>query len=74
MKENPNFSTAVKQLPLTRKGDQVRLMVPNANVQIYTGLQKIWAGNTPADEVFAEVAVRLRKSVDRYGETILEHL
>ncbi|WP_371797431.1 ABC transporter substrate-binding protein [Streptomyces sp. NBC_01718] len=74
MKENPNFSTAVKQLPLTRKGDQVRLMVPNANVQIYTGLQKIWAGNTPADEVFAEVAVRLRKSVDRYGATILEHL
>lgn len=72
--EDPNFSTAVKQLPHTRKGDQVRMMVPNANVQIYTGLQKIWTGNTPAHQAFSDVASRLRKGVDRHRQSIEEHL
>ncbi|WP_329173836.1 ABC transporter substrate-binding protein [Streptomyces sp. NBC_01477] len=72
--EDPNYSTAVKQFPLVRKGDRVRLMVPNANVQIYTGLQRMWSGNTPAETAFSDVAAKLRKGVDRYRRTIEEHL
>ncbi|WP_431774421.1 ABC transporter substrate-binding protein [Streptomyces cucumeris] len=74
LKKDPNFSTAVRQLPHTRKGDQVRMMVPNANVQIYTGLQRIWTADTPAREAFEGVALRLRKGVDRHRESIEEHL
>ncbi|GHJ41080.1 ABC transporter substrate-binding protein [Streptomyces sp. TS71-3] len=74
MRDDPNFTTAVRQLELTRKGDQVRMMIPNANVRIYTALQRIWSGNTPAQQAFSEVADQLRKGVDRYGTTIEEHL
>ena len=74
MKDDPNYTTAVRQLELTRKGDQVRMMIPNANVRIYTALQRIWSGNTPAQQAFSEVADQLRKGVDRYGTMIEEHL
>ncbi|MFB8271934.1 ABC transporter substrate-binding protein [Streptomyces sp. NPDC055955] len=74
MKDDPNVNTAVRQLPLTRQGDQVRMMVPNANVQIYTGLQNIWSANVPAEKAFADVAERLRKNVDRHRDSIEEHL
>ncbi|WP_255953650.1 ABC transporter substrate-binding protein [Streptomyces odontomachi] len=74
MKSNPNYTTAVRQLELTRKGDQVRMMIPNANVDIYIALQRIWSGNTPAQDAFSAVADQLRKGVDRYGPMIKEHL
>ncbi|MFI6348359.1 ABC transporter substrate-binding protein [Streptomyces sp. NPDC050560] len=74
MKDDPNFTTAVKQLELTRKGDQVRMMIPNANVRVYTGLQGIWSANTPAEKAFHGVADQLRKGVDHYRETIEKHL
>ncbi len=74
MKDDPNYTTAVKQLELTRHGDQVRMMIPNANVRIYIALQRIWSGNTPAQDAFSAVADQLRKGVDRYGPMIKEHL
>jgi sn-glycerol 3-phosphate transport system substrate-binding protein len=74
MKTDPNFTTAVQQLELTRHGDQVRMMIPNANVRIYIALQRIWSANTPAQQAFAQVADQLRKGVDRYGPMIKEHV
>jgi sn-glycerol 3-phosphate transport system substrate-binding protein len=74
LRDDPNYSTAVKQLELTSKGDQVRMMIPNANVRIYTALQRIWSGNTPSQQAFSEVGDQLRKSVDRYRTMIEEHL
>ncbi|WP_329164407.1 ABC transporter substrate-binding protein [Streptomyces sp. NBC_01267] len=74
MKNDPAFATAVRQLDLTRPCDQVRMMIPNANVRIYTALQRIWSANTSAQQAFAEVADQLRKGVNRYGPMIEEHL
>ena len=71
---DPNFSTAVKQLEIVRKEDEVRLMVPNANILIYTGLQKIWTDNSPAKQVFAEVAGQLQKATDKVRKNIEKHL
>ncbi|MFD0821367.1 extracellular solute-binding protein [Micromonospora zhanjiangensis] len=62
--ERPQFKVAVDQLPKTQAQDPVRLMVPNANKAIYGGLQKIWADNRPAQEVFTAVAAELRKSTE----------
>jgi sn-glycerol 3-phosphate transport system substrate-binding protein len=72
--DDPNFSTAVKQLDIVRKEDEVRLMVPNANILIYTGLQKIWANNTPAKQVFADVAGQLKKATDKVRKNIEKHI
>lgn len=74
MRNDPNFTTAVRQLERTSKGDRVRMMIPNANVRIYTALQRVWSGNTPAEQAFAKVGDQLRKSVDRYRTVIEEHL
>ncbi|MFF2652263.1 ABC transporter substrate-binding protein [Streptomyces sp. NPDC058045] len=74
MRADPNFTTAVRQLEHTRHCDQVRMMIPNANVRIYTALQRIWTANTPAHEAFSETAEQLRKNVDHYRATIEAHL
>ncbi|HEY3507085.1 MAG TPA: ABC transporter substrate-binding protein [Actinocatenispora sp.] len=72
--DNPNFSTAVKQLDIVRKEDEVRLMVPNANILIYTGLQKIWTNNQPAKQVFTDVAGQIRKATDKVRKNIEKHV
>lgn len=64
MQENPNFGVAVEQLPTTRVADDVRLFVPNANVQVYEGLQKIWADNQRPEDVFVTVAEELRRATE----------
>lgn len=71
--ERPSFKIAVEQLPKTQAQDVVRLMVPNANRVIYGGLQKIYADNRPAQEVFTEVANELRKSTESVREAIEKH-
>ena len=74
IRTDPNFSTAVRQLSMVRKEDEMRLMVPNSNILIYTGLQKIWANNQPAGTVFSEVAGQLRKATDKVRTNIEKHL
>ncbi|MGA8113885.1 MAG: ABC transporter substrate-binding protein [Actinocatenispora sp.] len=71
---DPNFSTAVRQLSIVRKEDEVRLMVPNSNILIYTGLQKIWSSNKPAGQVFGQVADQLRKATAKVRDTIEKHV
>lgn len=63
--QNPNFEVAIKQLPKTRKEDAVRLFVPNANITLYEGLQRIWSKNEHADVVFKDVASDLNKATDK---------
>lgn len=67
--ENPSFGLAVEQLAYTRKEDDVRLFVPNANITIYQGLQRIWTKNEPAGTVLADVAADLRKAVEEIRPT-----
>jgi sn-glycerol 3-phosphate transport system substrate-binding protein len=72
--ERPAFKIAVDQLPKTQAQDVVRLMVPNANRVIYEGLQKIYADNRPAQEVFTQVANELRKSTESVKASIEKHM
>jgi sn-glycerol 3-phosphate transport system substrate-binding protein len=74
LKANPNYNVAVEQLAKVRKEDEVRLMVPNSNVMIYTGLQKIWSDNAPAQGVFDTVASQLTKATDQVKAQIEKHV
>jgi sn-glycerol 3-phosphate transport system substrate-binding protein len=74
LKTNPNFSVALKQLPKTRKQDAVRLLVPNANITVYTGLQKVWADGQSPKAVLKDVAERLRKATERVADSINSHI
>jgi sn-glycerol 3-phosphate transport system substrate-binding protein len=71
--ERPGYKVAVDQLPRTQAQDPVRLLVPNANKSIYGGLQKIWADNQPAQQVFASVAEELRKSSESVKDAVAKH-
>ncbi|HWD82555.1 MAG TPA: ABC transporter substrate-binding protein [Kribbella sp.] len=57
--EQPNYGVAIAQLQNARRQDAIRLYGRNANVQIYTGLQQIYADNAKPQKVFGSVAKRL---------------
>ncbi|OIV37599.1 hypothetical protein BIV57_10310 [Mangrovactinospora gilvigrisea] len=74
MKADPNFTTSIQQLARTRNQDLARLLVPNANVKVYTGLQKIWSDDADPAKVFRQVADQLRKGMDRVRDSIEQHV
>ena len=73
--EQPNYGVAIAQLENARQQDAIRLYGRNANVQIYTGLQQIYADNAQPKKVFASVARRLEAIGDEvqrlYEEKVL---
>jgi sn-glycerol 3-phosphate transport system substrate-binding protein len=71
--QRPGYKVAVDQLPKTHAQDQVRLLVPNANKSIYGGLQKIYADNQPAQQIFTSVAEELRKSSESVRDAVSKH-
>lgn len=68
--ENPNFKTAVDQLPQTRAQDAARVFVRNGDQIIGKGLERIIVNGEAADAVFADVNGELTKG----AEPILEDL
>lgn len=73
--EQPNYGVAIAQLENARQQDAIRLYGRNANVQIYTGLQQIYADNAQPKKVFGSVAKRLEAIGDEvkrlYEEKVL---
>jgi ABC-type glycerol-3-phosphate transport system substrate-binding protein len=73
--EKPNYGVAIAQLANARRQDAIRLYGRNANVNIYTGLQQIYADNAAPKEVFGSVARRLEAIGDEvrrlYEEKVL---
>jgi sn-glycerol 3-phosphate transport system substrate-binding protein len=63
-KQNPNFKVAVEQLPKTQPQDTARLIIPNGDQTIGTGLERILTNNEPADKVFADVAAQLNRDAE----------
>ena len=47
---------AVEQLPKTQAQETARLLIPNGDGTIGTGLERILVNNEPAEKVFADVA------------------
>lgn len=68
--DNPNFKTAVDQLPKTRAQDSARVFVRNGDQIIGKGLERIVVNNEAPDAVFAEVGAELQEA----AEPILEDL
>ncbi|CAA9382876.1 MAG: Glycerol-3-phosphate ABC transporter, substrate-binding protein UgpB [uncultured Chloroflexia bacterium] len=68
--ENPNYKVAVDQLPKTQPQDTARLLIPNGDQTIGTGLERIMANNEPADKVFAEVAAQLERDAQEVKDQL----
>jgi len=57
--QNPNFKTAVDQLPQTQPQDAARVYIPGGDQIIGKGLERITISNEEVATVFAEVAQTL---------------
>ncbi len=60
--ENPNFKTAVEQLPLTRAQDAARVFVRNGDQIIGKGLERIIVNREDTAKVFGEVNAELTEA------------
>jgi sn-glycerol 3-phosphate transport system substrate-binding protein len=68
--ENPNFKTAVDQLPLTRPQDAARVFIPNGDQIIGAGLERIVINFEDPQPVFDEVAATLTEEAQPVSEAI----
>ena len=68
--ENPNFRTAVEQLPLTQPQDSARVFFPNGDQIIGTGLERITINQEDPQPVFDEVAAPLTEEAQPVPEAL----
>lgn len=68
--ENPNFKVAVEQLEKTQPQDTARLLVPNGDQTIGTGLERIFVNNEPAAATFKGVAEQLKRDAQEVKDQI----
>lgn len=68
--ENPNFKTAVDQLPMTQPQDSARVFIPNGDQIIGKGLERIMVNREEVQPVFDEVAATLTEE----AQPVLEAL
>jgi sn-glycerol 3-phosphate transport system substrate-binding protein len=67
-KQKPNFTTAVKQLALTKPQDWARVGIPNGDQMIGKGLERITVAQEPVEAVFKDLQAQLEKE----GRPIVE--
>ena len=68
--KNPNFKTAVDQLPKTRQQDSARVWIPNGDQIIGKGLEQILVNNQDAQTAFDDVA----KTLTEEAQPVIEAL
>lgn len=68
--DNPNFKTAVDQLPLTQAQDAARVFIPNGDQIIGKGLERITINGEEVQPVFDDVANTLTEE----AQPVLEAL
>ena len=68
--ENPNFRTAVEQLPMTQPQDSARVFIPNGDQIIGAGLERIVINGEEPQPVFDEVANTLTQEAQPVLEAI----
>lgn len=68
--ENPNFKTAVEQLPLTKPQDAARVFIPNGDQIIGGGLERITINLEDPQPVFDEVANTLTQEAQPVIEAL----
>ena len=65
--DNPNFQTAVEQLPLTEPQDVARVYIPNGDQIIGKGLERITVNNEDPQAAFDDVA----RTLDEEAQPVL---
>lgn len=68
--QNPNFKTAVDQLPKTKPQDSARVFIPNGDQIIGKGLEAITVTNQDAASAFADVKDELEAAAEPVLETL----
>jgi sn-glycerol 3-phosphate transport system substrate-binding protein len=68
--DNPNFRTAVEQLPLTRPQDAARVFIPNGDQIIGGGLERITVNLEDPQVAFDDVAATLTEEAQPVIEAI----
>lgn len=68
---NPNFKTAVDQLPVARASDTARTWVPGGDAIIADGVTRILVENTDPQEVFSAVAATLETEAQPVRDQIV---
>ncbi|MFE3257670.1 ABC transporter substrate-binding protein [Nocardia sp. NPDC059091] len=63
--KNPNFKTAIDQLPLTKPQNYARVFVPGGDQIIGTGLEQIGLQNRDTAAAFGDIANQLQTIIDR---------
>jgi sn-glycerol 3-phosphate transport system substrate-binding protein len=67
--KNPNYRTALNQLPKTKPQDLIRPIVPSAGEMMDTALQKLYSSNESVSDVFARLNKQLQRKADLISET-----
>jgi sn-glycerol 3-phosphate transport system substrate-binding protein len=67
--EDPNYQTALNQLPKTKPQDLIRPIVPSAGEMMDTALQKLYSSADSVEDVFARLNKRLQRKADLISET-----
>ncbi|MEP9393654.1 ABC transporter substrate-binding protein [Gordonia sp. VNQ95] len=62
--QNPNFATAITQLPQTRSQDYARVFLPGADKIIGTGYERIGLQNANVTDTLADVQSQLQQIYD----------
>jgi sn-glycerol 3-phosphate transport system substrate-binding protein len=68
--DNPNFKTAVEQLPLTQPQDAARVFIPNGDQIIGQGLERITINLEEPQAVFDDVAATLTEEAQPVIEAL----
>jgi sn-glycerol 3-phosphate transport system substrate-binding protein len=67
--EDPNYQTALNQLPKTRPQDLIRTIVPSAGEMMDQALQKLYSSSDSVEDVFGRLNRRLQRKADLIRET-----
>ena len=68
---NPNFKTAVDQLPVARQSDTARTWVPGGDAIIADGVTRILVDSTDPRDVFSDVAAQLETEAQPVRDQIV---
>lgn len=71
MEENPNFATAIEQLPETRPQDNARVFLPGADQEIGGAFERIVTNRDDVTEVLSDLQNTLQNIYDNQVEPIL---
>lgn len=71
--EDPNFLTALNQLPKTEPQDLVRPLVSNAGEMMDQALQKLYSSDASVEDVFGRLNDQLQSRAELIQESYEEH-